>query len=217
MIRFLIALLLFASSTAFAGQGMGPGPGLGATTSVSYLLTEDFTASSAPSGWTNSSATFPGGYMQVINGAYVTTTHFTATGDIYAVAKITLAAGGALPTNYPSLIRFVDSANSNLASLTVSSNGKFTVIVTGASAVVSSNAVVSVGGTIYFKLRFVSATHVATGWSSTDGTTWQYATSCTGTASNNTEGMRYMSASGDSNSTWQYDGVRVAATDINYQ
>lgn len=183
----------------------------------SYILEEYFTAASLPTDWTNGSATFPGGYMQGINGQFADTKTFTATGHVFVAAKVTLVAGGAMPTNFPNLLKLMNGTTS-LAFLQVASNGKIYANVTGASGVGSTNTgIVSVGGTVYLQIEYNKATSIATVWSSTNGTTWINQTStAAGTANQDVTKIRLQSAASDTNSTWQWDDLRVSTTQISY-
>lgn len=224
MPRILIAILmLLYPCLSFAGTAQVRammGMWGGASSGVSYLLTEDFESTSAPSGWTNNLATFGvtpalyGSYSTTVTAAqYATSGAFTATGTIYASALLEI--GTALPTS--TVFLKLMNGSTEITGIRIRSTGA----VQGESTQ-SATGVVSVGTPIYIKIKSTKGTgsnaelKIWTSSTGGEGTWTERVSVTTSTRTSDVDRVRIASASDGTNAVFKIDRLRVSVDNINY-
>lgn len=229
-ILIILAILCFAGIAEAGSVSVVVGQPTAAASA--YLLEQNFTTGSAPSGWTAASAyvrydyaTSPapleGDYSFVLNtvgtgSLYITSASFSAaSGDVYIAyryAQSTAANGDG------SFVYVRDAANNNLCAVYHGIDDQIKGLNTGGGQV--PNFITLTRDTaIYLKIHYVkgSGTNATvTYYTSSDGSTWTTeGTSTNGTSTADAANLQFTSASA-SNNQLIFDQIRVSNSDINY-
>lgn len=202
----------------------------------SYLLSENFTTGSAPSGWTTATglvynytagdaAPMEGDYSFAVDGSlsgssitgYSAT--FTASGDVYAACRYyysTESAGDNIIT-----FGFADAASNSLAYFQQDVANNLDGVSTGGTSV-SNFYALTIDTPIYIKIRYQKGTTepatsaIITFWTSSDGSTWTQEGQITN-GTNTADAVKLVfRASSSCDGQRVYDRVRVSTNDINY-
>lgn len=228
----VIGLALLASALpSYAGGIVMMGGGV-PVSGPSYLLSENFTTGSAPSGWTAASsyilynyATSPapleGDYSFCLNtvgtgSLYVASASFsTASGDVYIAYRYTQSTAANGDNSY---VYVRDASNNNLCAIQHGIDDQLDGLNTGGTQV-SNFITVTRDTAIYVKVHYVKGTGTnatVTYYTSTDGSTWTTeGTSSNGTSTADAANLQFTSSSA-SNNQLIFDQIRVSNSDINY-
>lgn len=204
-----------------------------AATGASYLLSENFTTGSAPSGWTTGTgivfnytagdaAPMEGDYSYAIDStlssssitAYSNT--FTASGDVYIACRFFYSTAS-VGDNTP-VFGVSDASNNWLAYISQNISNYLSGVNTGGTSVNQFYSL-TIDTPVYIKMRYrkgAGTNAIADFWTSADGSTWTSEGSSTnGTSTVDVVKIVFRAASSSNNQT-VYDQVRVSTSDINY-
>jgi len=227
--------LLASASPSYAGGIMMMGGGV-PVSGPSYLLSENFTTGSAPSGWTTvtgavynytagDAAPMEGDYSFAVDASLnagsitVYSNTFTASSDVYVACKFYYST--ASPGDNIVALGFSDASNNWLACIYQDTANNLDGATTGGTSVNNFYAL-TIDTPIYIKMRYRKGTAepatsaIVDFWTSANGKTWTSEGSITNGTSTADVVKLVFRASSSCNGQRVYDQVRVSTSDINY-